>query len=78
MTPDVLAHRSRPRSRRNENILISGGTSTGKTTLLNALAAFLPRDDRVVLIEDTAELQIDRAEPRPVRGAARAGAICRP
>ena len=45
---------------RNKNILISGGTSTGKTTVLNALAAFLPANDRVVLIEDTAELQIDR------------------
>jgi pilus assembly protein CpaF len=53
----------------NENILISGGTSTGKTTLLNALAAFLPANDRVVLIEDTAELQIDR--PNLVRFEAR-------
>lgn len=43
-----------------KNILISGGTSTGKTTLLNALATFLPADDRVVVIEDTAELQLDR------------------
>ena len=42
------------------NILISGGTSTGKTTMLNALAAFLPSTDRIVVIEDTAELQIDR------------------
>ncbi len=42
----------------NQTILISGGTSTGKTTVLNALAAFLPPDDRVVLIEDTAELQL--------------------
>jgi pilus assembly protein CpaF len=42
-----------------KNILISGGTSTGKTTLLNALTAFLPADDRVVLIEETAELQVD-------------------
>ena len=41
------------------NILISGGTGTGKTTLLNALAAFLPANDRLVLIEDTAELQLD-------------------
>jgi len=38
-----------------QTILISGGTGTGKTTLLNALAAFLPPDERVVLIEDTAE-----------------------
>jgi pilus assembly protein CpaF len=54
---------------RNANILISGGTSTGKTTLLNALAAFLPLEDRVVLIEDTAELQLDR--PNLVRFEAR-------
>jgi pilus assembly protein CpaF len=44
-----------------DNILISGGTGTGKTTLLNALAAFLPSDDRLVLIEDTAELQLEAA-----------------
>ena len=60
---------SRRRSRPEQNILISGGTSTGKTTLLNALAAFLPADDRVVLIEDTAELQLDR--PNLVRFEAR-------
>ena len=54
---------------RSANILISGGTSTGKTTLLNALAAFLPPDDRVVLIEDTAELHLDR--PNLVRFEAR-------
>jgi pilus assembly protein CpaF len=54
---------------RNANILISGGTSTGKTTLLNALAAFLPTEDRVVLIEDTAELHIER--PNLVRFEAR-------
>jgi pilus assembly protein CpaF len=59
MTPAVLAI-VRAAIERNENVLISGGTSTGKTTLLNALAAFLPVNDRVVLIEDTAELQIDR------------------
>ena len=44
-----------------ENILISGGTGTGKTTLLNALAAFLPPTDRLVVIEDTAELRLDAA-----------------
>jgi pilus assembly protein CpaF len=53
----------------NRNVLISGGTSTGKTTLLNALAAFLPFSDRVVLIEDTAELQLQR--PNLVRFEAR-------
>jgi pilus assembly protein CpaF len=41
------------------NILISGGTGTGKTTLLNALVARFPRKDRVILIEDTAELQLE-------------------
>ena len=59
VTPEVLAT-LRAAIEQNKNILISGGTSTGKTTLLNALAAFLPVNDRVVLIEDTAELQIDR------------------
>jgi pilus assembly protein CpaF len=41
---------------RGDTILISGGTSTGKTTLLNAIAACLPAQDRIVVIEDTAEL----------------------
>ena len=40
------------------NILISGGTGSGKTTLLNALAEVIPPEDRIVAIEDTAELQI--------------------
>jgi pilus assembly protein CpaF len=52
-----------------QNVLISGGTSTGKTTLLNALAAFLPVTDRIVIVEDTAELQIDK--PNVVRFEAR-------
>ena len=39
-------------------ILISGGTSTGKTTLLNAIGATLPPQDRIVIIEDTAELHL--------------------
>jgi len=68
MTPEMLTH-VRDAIRKNANILISGGTSTGKTTLLNALAAYLPAGDRVVLIEDTAELQVDR--PNLVRFEAR-------
>ena len=42
------------------NILVSGGTASGKTTLLNALVELLPADDRIVSIEDTLELRIDR------------------
>ncbi len=40
------------------NIFISGGTSSGKTTLLNVLTEFIPKDERVIVIEDAAELQI--------------------
>jgi pilus assembly protein CpaF len=52
------------------NIVISGGTGTGKTTLLNVLSSYIPADDRVVTIEDAVELQLQqehvvRLESRP-------------
>ncbi len=55
---------------RPANILVAGGTSSGKTTLLNSLSLFIPLTDRVITIEDTAELQLVvdhwiRLETRP-------------
>src|SRR5271167_4429842 len=52
------------------NIIISGGTGCGKTTLLNTLSSFIPHDERVITIEDAAELQLQqdhvvRLETRP-------------
>lgn len=52
------------------NILVSGGTGTGKTTILNMLSTFIPHEERLISIEDTAELQLQhphwiRLETRP-------------
>ena len=52
-----------------KNILISGGTGTGKTTLLSILGKFIPQDERVLVIEDTAEIQL--AQENLVRFEAR-------
>ena len=52
-----------------QNILISGGTGTGKTTLLNILANFIPGHERILVIEDTAEIQV--TTPNLVRFEAR-------
>jgi pilus assembly protein CpaF len=59
MTP-TLAEFLRACVRLRLNIIISGGTGTGKTTLLNVLSSFIPETERIVTIEDTTELQLQQ------------------
>jgi pilus assembly protein CpaF len=57
VTLDVMDH-LKDAVEQHRNILISGGTGSGKTTMLNALASFIDPKERVVLIEDTSEIEI--------------------
>src|SRR5437899_4120173 len=64
------------------NIVISGGTGCGKTTLLNTLSSFIPHDERVITIEDAAELQLQqdhvvRLETRPANIEGKGSILCR-
>lgn len=63
-----------PLVRAKYTILIGGGTGAGKTTMLNALSAFIPQDERIITIEDNAELQI-QGIPNLVRLECRAANI---
>src|SRR6266481_6174043 len=59
LTPELAAQLEEYVAHR-KNILICGGTSSGKTTLANVLTEFIPNHERIVLIEDTAEIQIQK------------------
>jgi pilus assembly protein CpaF len=58
-----------------KNMIVSGGTSSGKTSLLNALSALIPADERILVLEDSAELQLQQEHvvPFEVRHADRHG-----
>ncbi len=71
----VVANRLLEAIRGRQNILVSGPTGSGKTTLVKALLDLIPLEERVLLIEDTAELPLDR--PNRVRFEAREGVTIR-
>jgi pilus assembly protein CpaF len=58
MLTEELAGTLAERVRRGDNILIAGATASGKTTMISVLADFIPEDERILVIEDTAELHI--------------------
>ena len=59
--PELVKKEAERMLHSRRNILVSGGTGSGKTTLLNALIELLPDDERIVAIEDTLELRIERS-----------------
>lgn len=59
---EEIAHKLELLVKAKYNIFISGGTGSGKTTFLNALSNYIPKDERVITIEDSAELQIKGVE----------------
>jgi pilus assembly protein CpaF len=65
LSPEVGAFLAEAVSRRL-NIIVSGGAGSGKTTLLNALSAFIPEGERIITIEDAAELQLQQGHVVPL------------
>lgn len=79
MTPEIGTF-LKECARLRMNIVVAGGTSTGKTTMLNALSAAIPEDERIVTIEDSAELRLQqpnvvRLETKPSRVRANATSV---